>query len=239
MLCRKCGSPMSEDKTRCPLCGARRYTLRAESGHFSIQGAALGTVLEGSPDSPIGRRVISNPASGGQSESRTDAAGNFQVKLAKGLNIGLGNESHVCKILIQFLRAESHEVEDLSSEEDDRLGVDAKFKVDGHIVSVQIVSMPTDSEVWHQLSKYGAFSCNGEQRQAVSWVREALVKKSKRGASRRIVVLDACHFGAFVTPKLASAYMDEHRQDPRKEFNFLDVFIVGPTVRSTIRLGPK
>jgi hypothetical protein len=49
-------------------------------------------------------------------------------------------------------------------------------------------------------------------------------------------VLDAAHVGAIVGPSLVEQYHEAYG-DPEEEFSLAEAWIVGPTTRSTIRLG--
>ena len=52
-----------------------------------------------------------------------------------------------------------------------------------------------------------------------------------------LLALDASHFGAIVGPNLVDAYFSRYR-NPEDEFKFKEVWIIGPTVRSSARLKP-
>lgn len=82
MKCAKCGASLEEGATVCPAFTPRDHVLDAGPAEFRINVSPIGTVLEGSPDNPDGRRVDSRPASGGQSVSQTDAQGTFHTNLS-------------------------------------------------------------------------------------------------------------------------------------------------------------
>jgi hypothetical protein len=69
----------------------------------------------------------------------------------------------------------------------------------------------------------------------VSFIRRALERKADK-AKGALVALDATHFGALVGRALVDAYLAEYRS-PVEEFSFRDVWIIGPTVRSSACLG--
>jgi hypothetical protein len=67
----------------------------------------------------------------------------------------------------------------------------------------------------------------------VEILRVALVRKAY--AKGVIVVLDAAHFGALASRKLVEACLAAHGS-PIDEFGFRDAWIVGPTIRSSLRI---
>jgi hypothetical protein len=65
-------------------------------------------------------------------------------------------------------------------------------------------------------------------------VRDALEHK-RHTAARTILLLDAEYVGGMVDEQLAAAYLAKHG-DPADEFGFKDVWIIGPTNSSSVRL---
>jgi hypothetical protein len=235
MVCAKCGAFLEEAATICFACTPRSYVLKAEPGKLRITGSPVGFVVEGSPDHPDGRRVDYRPASGGQSVSQTDATGAFQADLSGSLERGRPGEPHVMKILAQVLRANGHDVRSVGGDRDDR-GQDGLLSIDGRQVEVQIVSLPVDPQLWQELATRQASSRSGDRLVAVGLVRAALEHKAGR-ATGILLALDASHFGAMVGSKLVDAYIGMHG-NPADEFSLVDVWIIGPTARSSVRLGP-
>ena len=235
MVCAKCGASLEEGTEVCPACTPRGYVLNAESGEFRIEGFPIGTVVEGSPDNPDGRQVDSRHASGGRSVSRTDAEGAFQADLSVPLDRGRDNEPRVMKVLAQALSEKGRDV-DLVNGARDEDGQDGLLKIDGNRVEVQITLMPQDSQLWHELNTQRSSSRSGDQIAAVIWVRGALENKAE-SARGMLLALNASHFGAMVGPKLVDAYISMHG-NPVDEFEFKDVWIIGPTVQSSARLKP-
>jgi hypothetical protein len=235
MVCAKCGAFLEEAVTTCLVCTPRSYVLKAEPGKFQITGSPVGFVVEGPPDHPAGRRVDYRPASGGQSVSQTDATGAFQADLSGFLERGRPGEQHVMKILTQALRANGHDVLSVGGARDDR-GQDGLLSIDGRQVEVQIVSLPVDPQLWKELATRRASARSGDRLVAVKLVRAALEHKAGK-AMGTLLALDAAHFGAMVGSKLVDAYISMHG-NPADEFSLVDVWIIGPTARSSVRLGP-
>ncbi len=230
MDCPKCAKPIesSDGAHRCA------YVLDAEPGSYAITGQPVGSVVEGRPDNPEGRRVDSRPASGGRAYSRTDEEGGFVVELSGVLDKGRANERHALEILVQAFRQTGRDASLATGGQDER-GEDGVLMLDGRRFGVQVVSVPVDPNVWKTLSARGHLKANGTIDEAVSMIRGAL--EHKRGkAIGTILVLDAAHFGAPIGPLLVQAYR-AHHGDPEREFSLVEAWLVGPTSRSAFRLG--
>ena len=140
------------------------------------------------------------------------------------------------KVLIQALQATGRDVRQLDGARDE-CGEDGLLEVDGLEVGVQIrLCLPVNSQVGSELATRGASSPSGDQPEAVRWIREALKQKANT-ARGTLLALDASHFGAIVGPNLVDAYFSRYR-NPEDEFKFKEVWIIGPTVRSSARLKP-
>jgi len=214
----------------------RNYCLHAETGRFSITAPPVGFVVEGDPGNPAGRRVESRPAEGGRAESWIDQAGAFVAELSGPLHKGRANQNRALGVLIEALCARGSVAESIDEvKPDDHRGEDGLINLDGQRVVVQIVSVPVDQSPWRELASAGGARKSGTFEDAVEMVRQALVHKKGR-AIDAILVLDASHFGAIIWPALVDAY---HRKygDPEAEFSLREAWLVGPTVRSTFRLG--
>jgi hypothetical protein len=71
----------------------------------------------------------------------------------------------------------------------------------------------------------------------VELVGQAVVRKKDKD-SGTIVLLDAGHIGAIVTGDLPERYRAKYG-DPEEELELIEVWIVGPTQRSAVRLGKR
>ncbi|MBI3843527.1 MAG: hypothetical protein HY292_02700 [Planctomycetes bacterium] len=236
MNCSKCGAaftPASEPAI-CPACGARHYRLIAETGRYRVALQRVGFVLEGPRDNPGGRRVDYTPASGGNSSSRRDEAGGFKVVLSEPLDRGRAAEPHVMKVLVESLGRAGRNAQPVPTARDED-GADGCLSLDGRLVDVQVVMMVVDPDLWQELAAEKETKRAGSIDEAVRIVRTCIEKKSRK-AKNTLLALDASHFGALVSTQLVHAYLAKHR-DPVSEFAFSEVWIVGPTARSSVRLG--
>jgi hypothetical protein len=116
---------------------------------------------------------------------------------------------------------------------DDR-GEDEIITVDGAKTTVQVVTIPTESRVWSDLRHNGEASLEGTVAEAVALIREALLRKAKRSRGF-LLAINASSIGAIVSRPVLEAYFAAY-PDPRDEFGFSAVWLVGPTVHSTVAL---
>ena len=81
--------------------------MRPQLKHQAFDGRdhlnPLVFVVKGDPNNPDGGRVVSSPASGGQSSSTVDANGDFSQQQGASLGVGTPGEPHVFKPLIEAL----------------------------------------------------------------------------------------------------------------------------------------
>jgi len=209
-------------------------TLTPEPCRVIASPMPMGTVFEGPLDAPEGRTVDARPPLGGRSLSKTNSTGDACVDLSGPLDVGRQNEPRVLKTLIQKLREGGAQVSRLEGAVDAD-GEDGRLKIDGRDTVVQVVSMPPNGPLWRDLVDRGKSSWSGSRDEVVQFIRKALDLKRPKAAGS-ILVLDASHMGAPIGPRLVSAYLEQHGP-PEAEFPFEAVWIVGPTVGSTIRLG--
>lgn len=227
MNCENCGQPLDPGSS----CRCSRNVIKVPlSGELGIKGSPIGIIVEGPPDSPQGRRVESRPSSGGRAYSRTDSTGGFVAELSAPLDRGRQGEAHAIDLLIQALRARGDQVQLLPGGQDDR-GEDARLSINGSTTPVQVVSVPVDPSFWKTLSTQGTALKEGA---CVDLVRQALLHKKDK-AIGTILVMDVAQVGAIVGPALVNTYYRTY-DDPEREFSLQEVWIVGPTVQSTIRL---
>jgi hypothetical protein len=233
-LCESCGGEEPvQDGVPCSTCGRRNFVLKAEPGVFKVTGFPIGTIVEGDPNNPIGRRVESRPASGGTADSSVAADGTFQASLSGPLDLGRKGERRVMKVLFNNLRERGADVHVEDDARDD-FGEDGILVVDGRRTPVQIVTVPNSAAIWKDLNVNKTATLSGDLQAAVCILRDAVVAKSVKGKGT-ILALDVAHVGAMVNRALIDAYLAEFG-DPVVEFSFSAVWLVGPSPRSTIEL---
>jgi hypothetical protein len=174
------------------------------------------------------------PASGGRAYSRADSAGAFTAELSDPLYRGRLAEAHALKVLVQAIQARGDQCILLSSGRDDR-GEDGLLSINGHQIPVQVVTLPAKQSLWKDLALQGTVVRQGTNQDAVELIRQALDHKKDKAAGT-LLVLDAAHVGAIIGPSLVESYHAVYG-DPEQEFSLVEAWIVGPTAKSSIRLG--
>jgi hypothetical protein len=129
-----------------------RHRIKAQSGTLELTGYPIGTVVEGDPSDPKGRRLDSRPAAGGQASSQTYPDGSFEVRLEGPLDVGRADESHALKVLVGALRAAGHRASLLDGAQDSR-GEDGRIMLDDAKLPIQIVSVPSDPAPWRSVAR--------------------------------------------------------------------------------------
>lgn len=117
---------------------------------------------------------------------------------------------------------------------------DDKNKIDGYLeltnaaIPVQITMIPSDKDYWRQAALSSA-STDVPYDHAVTWVYNALAKKTAHAASDRILAIDARHAGVVALEPLVTAYRAKFG-DPAV-FGFKEVWLVPPQSSLCTRLG--
>ena len=143
MNCPKCGGPIqgSTDDHRCA------YVMHLEPASLSIAGQPIGLVVEGPPDAPGGRRVVSTPASGGRLFSAHRCGRpRVQRRIVRDSRQGSGQRVPSQEILVAALRAGGRNASLASGGRDDR-GEDGVLMLDGTRVGLQVVSVPVAAKL--------------------------------------------------------------------------------------------
>ena len=162
-----------------------------------------------------------------------DSSGAFRAELVGPLERGRDGQWHPIKLLIQVLRARGDVVTPIAGVRDD-YGEDALLSVNSARRTVQVVTLPVRGAIWKELASSGKAFVRGSAQEAVELVRDALVHKKGQPAGT-ILVLDASQLGAIVRPTLVEMYISKYGE-PEIEFGVSGAWIVGPTLRSTLRL---
>jgi hypothetical protein len=194
----------------------------------------VGTVVESPVDHPDGRQVDYRPATGGRSVSKTSAVDGFTAELSGALVVGRDGEPRAIEVLVHALGLEGRIVAVKPRDpQQDAHGEDGRIVIGDSETVVQVVTMPADASLWRQLHDDATLSHAGDLRRAVALIRATVERK--RHARGTVVVLDAAHFAALAWRPLVDAYLAEYG-DPVAEFGFVDAWIIGPTVRSSLRI---
>lgn len=224
----ECGSPLE------PPANPRNIVIAPEPATARATVQPVGAVVESPVDHADGRQVDYRPATGGQSVSKMSVVEGFTATLSGPLVFGRDGEPRAIEVLAHALRLEGRTVDVKSRDpKRDAHGEDGHVVIDGCETRVQVVTMPANSSLWRQFRDGHTLAHAGDLREAVMLIRAAIERKWH--AQGDVLVLDAAHFAALAWRKLVDAYIGEYG-DPTGEFGFADVWIIGPTIRSSIRL---
>lgn len=119
-------------------------------------------------------------------------------------------------------------------EADDKNKIDGYLELTNAAIPVQITMIPSDKDYWGQAALSSA-STDVPYDHAVTWVYNALTKKTAHAASDRILAIDARHAGVVALEPLVTAYRAKFG-DPAV-FGFKEVWLVPPQSSLCTRLG--
>ncbi len=202
------------------------YKLTAEPGKFKLLGTPIGIIRWKIDEN--GYTIEYHSATGGASIS-SKIGKNLVTELEKPLNIGRRNECHVKRILKAFLIEQGFEVG--LNNGIDKNGEDGIIKIDGETIIIQVVTLPSNKEIYKRLNQTGQNRVQLDPDQQVEVIREAIESK-ERDNRGHLLILDASYFGTLADPEIIIKYIDKYG-NPVTEFCFHSCYIVGPTKQAT------
>ena len=214
----------------------------------SVTVGLVGEAACGKPGN-VGAVAEERDAFGQQLRIRTQTPGGARshellVDGAVSLNIhgptqtGRRGEPRVLDTLLSRLRQEGHQPV-LEEGPRDGHGEDGILLLEGKRLTLQVVTVPRDAKLWHDANRdSGTMSVTVAD--AANWIRDAvLVKLTKTSPAERaktILVLDAGHAGVLSADEVTDAYLALYG-DPHVAFGLASIWLVGPTLSTTTRLG--
>jgi hypothetical protein len=121
---------------------------------------------------------------------------------------------------------------------DDAKGIDRWLLVNGEAFVLQITVAPQARDFWRN-AKHSSASTQASKTQAASWIRDAVLSKSKepkRQDAPVVLAIDVRHAGVVAVPEQLAGYLAQYIS-PACEFGFASVWVVGPTAEHCLRLG--
>ena len=209
------------------------------TGNLTLTGLGrVGSVADG-VDPATGDRTINVNADEVRSKSRLKEDGSVSLEAEGSHAVRKRAQARAFRTLRQRLEADAHVVTvSVGKAKDDR-GEDGILTVDGARYVLQHVTVPGLPTFWHQATA-GVGRSDVDEAGAVAWMREAINAKgchtSPRERPKTVLVLDAQHAGVLAFDRIISAYLKLYK-DPKAEFGFADVWLVGPTVPRCVRVG--
>ncbi len=228
--CSRCGAQRPADRSPCPTCGSGDITIEVDAADdLRLAGEAPHIVQAG----PQGRWFSVKAPTGGRSEAVLKD-GRVQVVLQGPVDVGERGEPRVRGTLIDALRWQGVEVTWRPGI--NGRGEDAILTIAGQDVTVQITTAPGAPALWQDVS-VGSAGTDVAVAQAARWVHERCAAKAALDdKARTLLAVDAQHFGILASPEIVASYLAQFGE-PRAEFGFGAVYIVGPTTSATTRLG--
>jgi hypothetical protein len=237
--CAKCGAQLESGAT-CASCESRNAgVLKAESGHYQMKMFEPSTIIDG-VDPATGDAVIKVDAPGTKSEARLGQDDLVSFAAQGAAAIGTKGEPRLLKTLRQTLEASGLAVTVSREDARDARGEDAILLANNRRYIVQVVTSPGIRRFWQE-ARAGSALAQVDSSGAVQWIRLTLDKKTHgtRPAqwAKTLLAIDAGHSGILADPRITESYLCRFGP-PAVEFGVASVWIVGPTTRFCVRLGP-
>lgn len=227
---------MPSTGSKCPSCGKVGYLLNAEAGSLKVVGFPPSIIVEGTD--PVTQDTfvrVDDPHVLSEARLTPEGSVTLGVKGAKG--VGRPAQQNVTAVLYDKLKATG--LAPSFKEGVDSRGEDALLLIDGTELVVQIVTTPSVPAFWREASVSSASTQVGLQR-AADWVHGTADQKAQSMSSdqrrRTVLAIDARHASIVARPEVTNTYLSKY-PDPQVEYGFASIWIVGPTVRQTVRLG--
>jgi hypothetical protein len=234
--CQICNTDLLDGES-CLTCGREdRGIVAAKPGTLRFEGFAPTIVVAG-PDPTSGDSKIEVSAPGVTSEARLSQDGQVSLKVKGAQDIGRKGEPQALKTLRQRLQADGL-VASTHGGSDNR-GEDAILVVGSAQYTVQLVTSPSDPDLWRKASR-GPALVDADLEYAIGQIRCSLEMKAKGTPQvqrvNTVFALDVRHAGILASKAILDAYLSRF-QSPSDEFGLSSVWMVGPTPQYCARLG--
>lgn len=236
--CSHCREERSTPAMPCPVCGSH-----AQDVTLNIQGVEAPTIV-GKPSLVAQRGNLSDDSfrldvqTGGGTRSVSHAdQGSVTLDVQGTADVGRSGESQAIEVLISALADQG--VTTVRRPAEDQRGEDAVLSISSQDFTVQLVTVPGNTEFWREAA-VGSASTEVPAQAAAGWVRESILKKvgsippDQRPTT--LLALDARLAGVVATRAVVSAYLADF-PPPRTEFGFAATWLVGPTASTSTQLG--
>jgi hypothetical protein len=235
--CGACGAIVPDGVAACTSCGRVLHrVLNPESGAYKITGFAPSIIIDG-PDAQTGDAVVRVNDPAVYSEARLTPGGRVTLLVQGAGGVGRSGERSVNDSLRERLRSDGIDVS-LSAGVDGR-GEDGLLRSSASTFVVQMVTTPSAHEFWREASM-GSATTNVDLLSAAGWLRSTLERKAAvippAQRATTLLAIDARHASVVGHKVVVDQYLEQHG-DPANEYRFASVWIVGPTVRQTTKLG--
>lgn len=229
--CPHCGTERAANGVPCATCGRGDVTIECAAGDsFRVTGEAV-TLIHSKPENQ-GFNIIAGTG------SRSEAAlkdGRLHATVHGPVDIGQPGEPRARGTLIEALQAKGLDVTWRLGKNE--RGEDCVLVINGQNVTLQITTAPGAPTFWQDVGRDSGSTDVEVSEAARRWVRGCIVTKDVlTDKPSTILAIDAFHFGPLASRDVVVSYLSQFN-DPRTEFGWGAVYIVGPTASATTRLG--
>jgi len=240
ITCAGCGTVKTKSGSACSLCGSLDQSVAIDLVGVESRGKVgnIGTVAEERDASGEHLRIRTQTPEGARSHELL-AYGVVSLNIHGPTQTGRKGEGRALDTLLSRLREEGHQPV-LEAGRDEQ-GEDGILLLQGERLTLQVVSVPSCPELWRDANRDSATTAVSVA-DAAKWIRDAVLAKvtntSPAERATTIVVLDAGLAGVLSAHEVADAYLALYG-DPHPEFGLASIWLVGPTPRTTRRLGTQ
>lgn len=234
--CVDCSFEWEQNEPSCPSCGGTKVGRRfGQVLAAQVQMKASLTALADNRHGDVEVVQYRSP-NGGRADS-TLSPSELTLSIGAPLHTGRSGEPAVADRVASVLRSEGHTLE-VQPHRDDR-GEDHALLVDGERITVQVVTLPANTEFLREAS-HGSASTSVSHETAAGWVADCVRKKavqySAKQKSQMLLAVDAHMVGALVSENIISALADKYG-DTCARFGFAAIWLIGPSDSRCTRLG--
>jgi len=240
LICPDCRAPRSERGVPCRACGSTDPTqivvIGAVQECYDALSVAMLAHSHSTDDQSI--RIQRQTFAGTHSDAQL-RNGTVTSSVSGALDVGRRGERDALYTLLAAFRTRGLNPTQLPAE-DDR-GEDAVIEIGNESYTVQFVTVPSDKHFWHRAAQGPCPAMiKGGTESALNWIREAALDKfrktSPKERPRTVLALDVHHVGVLASQPILTTYLNRY-PDPRLEFEFAAMWLVGPDVSSSTQIG--
>ena len=238
LICPDCRAPRPERGVPCRACGSTDPTQVVVIGMVQELDRALPIAMLAISRSTDDQSVrIQRQTHGGTHSDAWLSNGTVTLSVSGASDVGRRGEPAALHTLLAALRAQGLSPTPLTAK--DNRGEDAVIEIDHVRYTVQFVTVPSDSPFWKRAARGSATTAVGTEL-ALGWIHQAALDKfrvtSPKERPRTVLALDAHHAGVLTSKQLLTAYLRRYL-DPRLEFGFAAMWLVGPDASASMQIG--
>ena len=238
LICPGCSAPRPERGVPCRACGSTDSTQVVEIVAVDEIDVASSIGLLATSGSRHDQTYRIQVQSHGGTRSDARLSGDAVTLSVSGASdVGRRGEAAALNVLMAALRDQG--LGPTQSMANDDRGEDAVIGIARARYTVQFVTVPSDWR-FRGCAARGSAKAKAGIESALGWIRDAALEKF-RGTSpaerpRTVLALDVHHAGVLTSNQIAIAYLTRY-PDPRLEFGFAAMWLVGPDASASTQIG--